>query len=71
MQYEGSLHRVYTVIILTMSKRFTLDIQEDDYGDIFVTLPQDLLTECGWDVGDVLEYSIDTDESVTLTKVDE
>tara|TARA_B100001250_G_scaffold281994_1_gene244243 strand:+ start:528 stop:692 length:165 start_codon:yes stop_codon:yes gene_type:complete len=54
-----------------MSKRFTLDVQEDDYGDIFVTLPQDLLTECGWNVNDVLEYTIETDESVTLTKVEE
>ncbi len=54
-----------------MSKRFTLEVQEDDYGDIFVQLPQDLLTECGWNVGDMLEYTVETDESVTLTKVEE
>ena len=52
-----------------MSKRYVLEVQEDEYGDVFVTLPDELLEEAGWDVGDVLEYEEDIDGSVILHKI--
>lgn len=53
-----------------MSRRFILDVQEDEHGDCFITLPDELLDELGWQVDDVLEYTMEN-ESVILRKVDE
>ena len=37
-------------------KRFTLRIEEDEYGDNFIHIPEDVMKECGWDIGTELEY---------------
>jgi len=52
-------------------KRFTLRIEEDDYGDNFIHIPEDVMKECGWDIGTNLEYEEETDGSIILHKVDE
>ena len=49
-----------------MSKRYTLQIEEDEHGDPLIYLPQDLLDELGWITDDVLEYEEETDGSVVL-----
>jgi|TARA_B100000131_G_scaffold34717_1_gene31899 bifunctional DNA-binding transcriptional regulator/antitoxin component of YhaV-PrlF toxin-antitoxin module len=54
-----------------MSKRFTLKIEETYDGDCYVNIPQDLMDECGWKAGDVLEYEEETDGSVILIKSEE
>ena len=54
-----------------MSKRFTLQIEETYDGDCYVNIPQDLMDECGWKAGDVLEYEEETDGSVILIKSEE
>tara|TARA_Y100000004_G_scaffold193124_1_gene255059 strand:+ start:491 stop:655 length:165 start_codon:yes stop_codon:yes gene_type:complete len=54
-----------------MSKRYVLEVQEDEHGEVFVELPEELLEEAGWLVGDVLEYSEETDGSIRLEKVEE
>lgn len=53
-----------------MSRRFILEVQEDEHGDCFVSLPDELIDELGWQVGDELEYTME-DESIILRKVDE
>ena len=54
-----------------MSKRYTLQIEEDYEGDAFIKIPQDLLDELGWLRDDMLEYEEETDGSVILHKVEE
>ena len=57
--------------ILYDMKRFTLRIEEDDYGENFIHIPDDVMRECGWDIGTELESEEDIDGSVLLHKVEE
>jgi|TARA_B100000287_G_scaffold141624_1_gene133338 hypothetical protein len=57
--------------ILYDMKRFTLRIEEDDYGENYIHIPDDVMRECGWDIGTELEYEEDIDGSVLLHKVEE
>ena len=57
--------------VAIMSKRYTLEIIEDEYGDTFLQLPDELLQEFDWEAGDVLEYSEETDGSLCLFRVSE
>ena len=52
-------------------KRFTLRIEEDEYGDNYIHIPDDVMKECGWDIGTNLEYEEETDGSIILHKIDE
>ena len=52
-------------------KRFTLRIEEDDYGDNYIHIPEDVMRDCGWDIGTELEYEEETDGSIILHKVEE
>ncbi|AGG54116.1 hypothetical protein CYXG_00052 [Synechococcus phage S-SSM4] len=52
-------------------KRFVLPVEEDDNGDAFVSLPQDLLDDLQWKAGDHLEYSDEGDGSILVYKIDE
>ena len=54
-----------------MSKRFTLSIEEDEYCDLFITLPLELLEEMGWKAGTTLEYTEETDGSLKLVAIDD
>ena len=50
-------------------KRWTLPIEEDpNTKDLMLTFPPDLLSQMGWDFGDVLEWSDNDDGSWTLSK---
>lgn len=53
-----------------MSKKYTLTLEEDNDGELFVTLPDDVIEELGWLEGDVISYSVDGD-AFMLTKVEE
>lgn len=54
---------------MTMSKRYTIPVEEDEHGDCFITLPDELLDEAGWVCGDELEYTEEWDGSFILRKV--
>ena len=43
----------------------------DDFGEYFVTLPEDLLENLGWEEGDVVEWHVNKDGTVLLERVDE
>lgn len=50
-------------------KTWTLPIEEDpDTKDLMLTFPPDLLSQMGWDFGDVLTWSDNNDGSWTLSK---
>ncbi len=64
------LHKADIQVTYDM-KRFVLRIEEDDYGENYIHIPDDVMRECGWDIGTVLEYEEETDGSVVLHKVEE
>jgi|TARA_B000000557_G_scaffold264149_1_gene268629 hypothetical protein len=64
------LHKADIQVTYDM-KRFVLRIEEDDYGENYIHIPDDVMRECGWDIGTVLEYEEETDGSVILHKVEE
>ena len=46
-----------------MSKRFTTTLNEDDYGDLILTIPYNVIEELGW--------STDTELSLSLIHISE
>jgi len=54
-----------------MSKRYILDVEADDIGDLFITLPVELIEELGWREGTELEYTEETDGSIILKAIEE
>lgn len=52
-----------------MSNRFTVTIEEDEFGELILPIPDEICEELGWDVGDTLEYGVDETDSLTLRKV--
>ena len=52
-------------------KRFTVTLEEDEFGELMLPIPEEVLEDLGWVVGDELEYSVDdSDLSFTLKKVE-
>ena len=55
-----------------MSHRFTTTLEEDDYGDLILTIPYDVCEAMGWDLGTELEYDMTKDGlGFILRKADE
>lgn len=54
-----------------MSKaNWTLDVKyDDDSGDAFIELPEDLMVKAGWNLGDDLEWIDNKDGSWTMKKI--
>ncbi|MBT5122851.1 MAG: AbrB/MazE/SpoVT family DNA-binding domain-containing protein [Euryarchaeota archaeon] len=52
-----------------MSKRYVLEVEVDEHGECFVTLPDEMLEETGWDVGTELEWLEETDGSIILKEI--
>ena len=44
-----------------MSKRFTTQLDEDDFGDLVLTIPYDICQELGWDTESILQYDVNDD----------
>jgi bifunctional DNA-binding transcriptional regulator/antitoxin component of YhaV-PrlF toxin-antitoxin module len=49
---------------------YIVEVQEDDNGNPFITLPDELVDELGWQEGDVLDWDL-RGNGVVLTKVNE
>jgi hypothetical protein len=49
---------------------YTVTLDEDENGDLFMPIPADFLTELGWQEDDVLEWVIEGDQ-IVLRKVEE
>lgn len=49
---------------------YIVEVQEDDNGNLFITLPDELVDELGWQEGDVLDWDL-RGNGVILTKVNE
>ena len=53
-----------------MSHRFTLPLEENEFGEFTITLSDELIQELGWGIGDHLDYDI-IDDLLTFKKYDE
>lgn len=51
-----------------MSKRFTVILDEDEFGDLILPIPDEVCEELGWEVGDDLDYDIIDDDTFTIKK---
>lgn len=49
---------------------YILEVQEDTNGDAFITLPDEIIEELGWEEGDVLEWDV-RGTGIILTKVND
>jgi hypothetical protein len=49
---------------------YIVEVQENENGDLFIELPDDLIDTLGWQVGDVLDWRLKGD-GIILTKLSE
>ena len=47
---------------------YILEVQEDQDGELFLTFPDDLMEEFGWQEGDILNWDVHG-EGIILSKV--
>lgn len=51
------------------SESWTVEIEEDQFGDLILPLPADMLEELDWKEGDVLKWTDRGDGTYALTKM--
>ena len=51
-----------------MSHRFTQILEEDDYGDLLLTIPYELCQEMGWNGGTEVQYELSDDGQSFILK---
>tara|TARA_Y200000002_G_scaffold144750_1_gene119678 strand:- start:371 stop:535 length:165 start_codon:yes stop_codon:yes gene_type:complete len=54
-----------------MSKRFTTKLDEDDFGDLVLTIPYEIVEDLGWGRETELEYDIIDDKIIFKQLEDE
>ena len=47
---------------------YILEVQEDENGDQYITLPDEMIEELGWQEGDVLNWDV-RGEGIVLSKL--
>ena len=52
----------------TSNKTWQVNIEEDQFGDLYLPLPDDMLTELDWKEGDVLNWIDKGDGTYALVK---
>lgn len=50
--------------------KYTAQVEYDENGDAILPLPDDMIKELGWKLGDDLKWTIRDDGSITLTLAD-
>ncbi len=51
-----------------MGKSYTIDVQEDAEGELFIEFPPEMMEEVGWKEGDNLLWTDNKNGTWTLTK---
>ena len=51
-----------------MSHRFTTTLEEDDFGDLILTIPYEICEELGWNVDTELQWELGDDGASMLLK---
>ena len=47
---------------------YILEVQEDENGELYITFPDEIIEELGWQEGDVLNWDV-RGEGIILSKV--
>jgi bifunctional DNA-binding transcriptional regulator/antitoxin component of YhaV-PrlF toxin-antitoxin module len=53
------------------NKRYTVELEEDENGELILPLPDELLKEMNWKEGDQLNFSDNKDGTYSMTKVEQ
>lgn len=53
-----------------MTNNYIIEVQEDQDGELFIELPDDLIEELGWEEGDVLSWDVQG-EGIVLSKIND
>jgi len=51
-------------------KRYTVDVESDENGDAFITLPDEVIEETGWKSGDRIQWIDRKDGSFEMKKIE-
>jgi bifunctional DNA-binding transcriptional regulator/antitoxin component of YhaV-PrlF toxin-antitoxin module len=51
-------------------RSYILEVQEDENGDQFINLPEEVMEDLGWQEGDVLNWDV-KGEGIILTKIND
>jgi bifunctional DNA-binding transcriptional regulator/antitoxin component of YhaV-PrlF toxin-antitoxin module len=49
---------------------YILELEEDENGDLFLTFPEEIIEELGWQEGDILNWDVQN-EGIVLTRVND
>lgn len=49
---------------------YVVEVQEDENGDCFIVLPDEVIEECCWEEGDLLNWDV-RGNGIVLTKVND
>lgn len=53
-------------------QKWTLNVETDsETGELVLSFPDELLESLGWQEGDILDWAMNDDGTVTMTKVNE
>lgn len=57
-----------TLNAITQSTSYTVTLEEDG-DDLILPIPEELLKELRWNTGDMLEWDVSLDNTITLRKI--
>lgn len=52
-----------------MKDKYTIEVQEDKDGELFIEFPADLLNQMGWHEDTLIEWLVSNDGSVSIKEV--
>ena len=52
-----------------MKKTWTVEVELDEHGEPALTLPEDMIKQIGWKIGDIIRWSKQDDGSWILERV--
>ena len=50
--------------------KYSVNIEQDETGELLLPLPEQLLAKLGWEAGDTLKWDVQKDGSILLSKVE-
>jgi hypothetical protein len=56
-------------LCLEMKKTWTVEVELDEHGEPALTLPEDMIKQIGWKIGDIIRWSRQDDGSWILERV--
>jgi hypothetical protein len=52
-----------------MSRGYVSRVQQDESGELYIIIPEELINSLGWKENDTLEWCIDEKNNITLNKI--